>query len=107
MASSTNNRKGGNILDFFPVKKIENGVVTYVTNKISKVIKVGCLNLAYLSLDDQRSKIRQLTSAFNMIKNDCSIVKLERPLDLTKDIAKQERLYLLQALFFQSQFLFP
>jgi len=94
--NKVNNRKGGNILDFFPIKKIENGVVTYVTNKISKVIKVGCINLAYLSIEDQRSKIRQMTNALNLIKNDCSIVKLERPLDLTDAIAKQERLYSLQ-----------
>ena len=71
--NKVNYRKGGNILDFFPIKKIEDGVVTYVTNKISKVIKVGCLNLAYLSIDDQRSKIRQMTNALNLIKNDCSI----------------------------------
>ena len=98
MASNTktNNRKGGNILDFLPVKKIEDGVVTYVTNRISKVIKIGCLNLAYLSIEDQRSKIRQMTNAFNLIKGDCSIIKLERPLDLTGAIKKQERLYVLQ-----------
>ena len=89
-------RKGGNILDFFPVKKIENGVVTYTTNKISRIMQIGCLNLAYLSLDDQRSKIRQVTNALNLIKNDCSIVKIERPLDLTDAIDKQERLYGLQ-----------
>ena len=89
-------RKGGNVLDFLPIKKIENGVVTYTTNKISKIMKVGCINLAYLSLDDQRSKIRQMTNALNLIKNDCSIVKLERPLDLTNAILKQERLYSLQ-----------
>lgn len=98
MANSTkiDTRKGGNVLDFFPVKKIENGVVTYTTNKISKVMKVGCLNLAYLSIEDQKIKIRQMTNVFNLIKNDCSIVKLERPLDLTNAIDKQERLYMLQ-----------
>ena len=105
MASNTNmkidRRKGGNILEFLPVKSIENGVVTYTTNKISKVIKVGCLNLAYLSLEEQRSKIRQMTMALNLIKNDCSIVKLERPLDLTEAISKQERLYTLQDEKFQ------
>ena len=42
---STNNRKGGNILEFLPIKKIENGVVTYVTNKISNNNNVGaCIN---------------------------------------------------------------
>jgi hypothetical protein len=97
MANNTvDNRKGGNVLDFLPVKKIENGVITYVTNKIAKIIKVGSLNLAYLSIEDQRSKIRQMSNAFNLIKNDFSIVKLERPLDLTDAIEKQERLYTLQ-----------
>ena len=56
---ASNNRKGGNILDFLPVKKIEDGVVTYITNKISKVMKVGSLNLAYLSLEEQKSKIEK------------------------------------------------
>ena len=101
MAKSNNTqkidmRKGGNILEFLPIKKIENGVVTYTTNKLSKVMKIGCLNLAYLSIEDQRSKIRQMTNAFNLIRNDCSIVKVERPLDLTDAISKQERLYTLQ-----------
>ena len=96
MANKSSGRSGGNILDFFPVKKIEDGVVTYTTNKISKIIKLGCINLAYLSIEDQRSKIRQMTNALNLIKNDCSIVKLERPLDLSEAIAKQERLYSLQ-----------
>ena len=103
---STNNRKGGNILDFMPIKKIENGVITYVTNKISKVIKVGSLNLAYLSIEDQRSKIRQMTAALKLIKNDCSIVKVERPLDLTEAISKQERLYKLQDEKFSNQDMF-
>ena len=49
-----------------------------------------------LSIEDQRSKIRQMTNAFNLIKGDCSIIKLERPLDLTGAIKKQERLYVLQ-----------
>lgn len=96
MANSTDKRKGGNILEFLPIKKIEDGVVTYTTNKISKVMKVGCLNLAYLSEEDQKIKIRQMSNALNIIKNDCSIVKLERPLDLTDAIRKQERLYSLQ-----------
>ena len=73
--ASSNNRKGGNILEFLPIKKIENGVVTYITNKISRVMKVGCLNLAYLSIEDQRSKIRQMTSALNLIKITFTIQK--------------------------------
>jgi hypothetical protein len=72
MANSTkfDTRKGGNVLDFFPVKKIENGVVTYTTNKISKIMKVGCLNLAYLSVDDQKIKIRQLEEATTFWEKD-------------------------------------
>ena len=100
--STVNNRKGGNILEFLPIKSIENGIVTYVTNKLSKIIKVGCLNLAYLSIEEQRSKIRQMTNALNVIKGDCSIVKLERPLDLTSAINKQERLYNLQDTKFEN-----
>ena len=96
MANKSTGRAGGNILDFFPIKKIENGVVTYTTNRISKVIKIGCVNLAYLSVEDQRSKIRQMNNALNLIKSECSIIKLERPLDLSSAIEKQERLYVLQ-----------
>ncbi len=104
MASNTkiNNRKGGNVLDFLPIRSIEKGVVTYITGKIAKVIRVGSLNLAYLSIEDQRSKIRQMTNALNLVKGDCSIVKLERPLDLTNAISKQERLYALQDTKFEN-----
>ena len=82
-------RKGGNILDFFPIKSIENGLITFTTGKYGKVIKVGSLNISYLSNDEQQSKMRQLANVFNTINADCSIIKLERKLDLTNSVNKQ------------------
>ena len=49
-------RKGGNILDFFPVKKIENGVVTYTTNKISRIMQIGA-NRDVFQMYENMSKI--------------------------------------------------
>ena len=83
------NRKGGNILDFFPVKSIENGLVTFTNGKYGKVLKIGSLNISYLSVEEQQSKMRQLANVFNAISADCSIIKLERKLDLTSSINKQ------------------
>jgi hypothetical protein len=82
-------RKGGDILDFFPIKSIENGLVTFTNGKYGKVLKVGSLNISYLSVDEQISKMRQLAGVFNTISADCSILKLERKLDLTTSLNKQ------------------
>jgi hypothetical protein len=35
-------RKGGNILDFLPIKSIENGLITFTNGKYGKVLRVGC-----------------------------------------------------------------
>jgi len=82
-------RKGGDILDFLPVRSIENGLITFVNGKYGKVIKVGSLNISYLSHDEQYSKMRQLASVFNSVSTDCTILKLERKLDLTNSLDKQ------------------
>ena len=82
-------RKGGDILDFLPVRSIENGLITFVNGKYGKVIRVGSLNISYLSLDEQYSKMRQLASVFNSVSTDCTILKLERKLDLTNSLDKQ------------------
>ena len=91
-ANPNANRKGGDILDFFPIKSIENGLITFTNGKYGKVIKVGSLNISYLSTEEQHSKMRQLANVFNLINADCSILKLERKLDLTSALNKQERL---------------
>ena len=82
-------RKGGNILDFFPVKSIEKGLITFTNGKYGRVLKIGSLNISYLSVDEQNSKMRQLSNVFNAINADCSIIKLERKLDLTAAVKKQ------------------
>ena len=86
-------RKGGDILDFFPVKSIENGLITFTNGKYGKVLKVGSLNISYLSHDEQIAKMRQLANVFNLINADCSILKLERKLDLTTSLNKQTEMF--------------
>ena len=86
-------RKGGDILDFLPIRSIENGLITFVNGKYGKVIKVGSLNISYLSHDEQMSKMRQLANAFNSVSTDCTILKLERKLDLTSSIDKQAGMF--------------
>ena len=82
-------RKGGDIFSFFPVKSIENGLITFTNGRYGKVIKVGSLNISYLSMEEQYSKMRQLANVFNTISTDCSVLKLERKLDLTSSLNKQ------------------
>ena len=86
-------RKGGDIFDFFPVKSIEKGLITFTNGKYGKVIRVGSLNISYLSVDEQHSKMRQLANVFNLINADCSIIKLERKLDLTQSLSKQSGMF--------------
>ena len=93
VASKQAVRKGGDIFDFFPVKSIENGMITFSNGKYGKVIRVGCLNISYLSNDEQYSKMRQLANVFNLINADCSILKLERRLDLTQSLNKQNGMF--------------
>ena len=48
-AAQATARKGGDILDFLPIRSIENGLITFTNGKYGKVIKVGSLNISYLS----------------------------------------------------------
>ena len=91
--SKQTSRKGGDILEFLPVKSIEKGLITFTNGRYGRVIKVGSLNISYLSLDEQHSKMRQLATVFNTINADCSILKLERKLDLTNSLNKQSDLF--------------
>ena len=36
-SSNSSNRKGGNVLDFLPIKSIENGLITFTNGKYGKV----------------------------------------------------------------------
>ncbi len=84
------------VLNFLPIKEIKDGYIVYNTNVFAKVMKVGSVNLAYLSYDEQRFKIEQLSMLLRGVTYKCSIVKLERPVDVLFAIEKQERLLKLQ-----------
>ena len=87
------NSVGADIQAFLPIKEIKNGEITYVTNKKARIIKVGSINLAFLSLDEQRFKINQFASLLRGVSYDASIIKLERPMDLSSFIERQKKLY--------------
>ena len=38
-------KKGADISNFIAVKSIEDGLITYVNNRLAKVIKINSLNL--------------------------------------------------------------
>lgn len=86
----------GDIIDFLPIKEIKDGLITFTTNTYGKIMKVGSVNLAYLSLEEQRFKISQLAGLLRNIDSACSIFKLERPMEITDNIRKQDRLMDLQ-----------
>lgn len=91
------------ILNFLPIKSIEDGVITYSTNTYGMVFKVGSVNLAYLSIEEQGFKISQLSNLLKGITNNCSIIKLERPVDVTSSIKKQENLLKVQHRKYESK----
>ena len=95
------NTYNADISAFFPFKEIQDGVITYTTNYFAKVIKVGSVNLAYLSVEEQTIKISQLASLLRAIDLRCSIVKLERPVDVTDAMDKQNKLTKLQKMKFE------
>ena len=56
------------------------------------LIKLGSLNLTLLDEEEQKNKINQLSNIFSSIQWDCSIIKLERPMDLSVHLEKQNRM---------------
>ena len=82
-------RKGADISHFIAVSSIEDGIVTYVNKMIASVIKLDSLNLGLLDPEEQKIKVNQFASILRGYRWDCSIVKLERPVDLTSQINAQ------------------
>ncbi len=89
-------KKGADISSFIAVKSIKDGVVTYHNNMLARVIKINSLNLLLLDSEEQKVKINQFASILASIQWDCSIVKLERPMDLTRQIEQQKELLKIQ-----------
>ena len=85
-------KNGADISSFIAIKSIENGVVTYANNRLARVLKVNSLNLALLDRDEQKIKINQFASILASIQWNCSIIKLERPMNLSSQIEKQKEL---------------
>ena len=89
-------KKGADISHFIAIEKIEDGIVTYKNKLISAVIKIDSLNLALLDVEEQKIKVNQFASILRGFRWDCSVVKLERPVDLTKQIDAQSELLKVQ-----------
>jgi len=89
-------KNGANISHFSAIESIEDGVVTYKNKLIAAVIKVDSLNLALLDPDEQKIKVNQLATVLRGFRWDCSIVKLERPVDLSTQINAQTELLKVQ-----------
>ena len=91
-----NLRKGADIQNFNAIISIEDGLVTYVNKLVAKVIKLDSLNLSLLDYEEQKIKVNQLATVLRGYRWNCSIVKLERPVDLTKQINQQAELLKVQ-----------
>ena len=89
-------KKGADISHFIAIESIEDGIVTYKNKLIASVIKLESLNLALLDPEEQKIKINQFASILRGFRWDCSIVKLERPVDLSNQIAAQNELLKVQ-----------
>ena len=89
-------KKGADISNFIAIKSIEDGLVTYVNNRLARVIKINSLNLMLLDREEQKIKINQFASILASVQWDCSIIKLERPMDLSHQIDNQKELLKVQ-----------
>ena len=89
-------KKGADISNFIAIKSINDGVITYANNRLARVIKINSLNLMLLDHEEQKVKINQFASILAAIQWDCSIVKLERPMDLSHQIDNQKELLKIQ-----------
>ena len=89
-------KKGADISHFIAIESIEDGIVTYSNRLIAAVIKLDSLNLSLLDHEEQKIKVNQFASVLRGFRWDCSIVKLERPVDLSKQIAAQNELLKVQ-----------
>ena len=89
-------KKGADISKFIAIKSIEDGIVTYANGLMAKVMKINSLNLLLLDKDEQKVKINQFASILASVQWDCSIVKLERPMDLSTQIERQKELLKIQ-----------
>ena len=90
------NKKGADISLFIAVDSIEDGIITYKNRIIASVIKVDSINLSLLDYEEQKIKINQLASILRGLRWDCTIVKLERPVDLSRQIQTQADLLKVQ-----------
>lgn len=83
-------RKGIDISGFVQIRSVRDGIITYDNNISAVLMKVGSLNLALLDEEEQKIKINQFSNVLSLIQGDCSIVKLERPMELTGYIENQQ-----------------
>ena len=83
-------RKGIDISGFVQIRSVRDGIITYDNNISAALMKVGSLNLALLDEEEQKIKINQFSNVLSLIQGDCSIVKLERPMELTGYIENQQ-----------------
>ena len=89
-------KRGADISAFIAIDYVRDGVIKYQNHMLARVIKLNSLNLMLLDSEEQKMKINQFASILASIQWDCSIVKLERPMDLTPQIERQKELLKLQ-----------
>ena len=89
-------KRGADILHFNAIESIEDGIVTYKNKLIASVIKLDSLNLSLLDPEERKIKINQFASVLRGYRWDVTIVKLERPVDLSSQIEAQGELLKVQ-----------
>ena len=92
MKRKKKNKRGSNINDFLKIRSIDNGIIKYENNMYAVVMRLGSLNLTLLDSEEQKVKINQFSSILSSLQWDCSIIKVERPMDLSGYIKKQKDL---------------
>ena len=90
------NNSIGDVMSLIPVKSVERDHLVYQNNTYGMVIKVNSINLFLMTPEDVQLTVGRLAGVLKGINKQCSIVKLERPTDYSKNIAYTDRLLRVQ-----------
>ena len=90
------NNSIGDVMSLVPVKSVERDHLVFQNNTYGMVIKVNSINLFLMTPEDVQLTVGRLAGVLKGINKQCSIVKLERPTDYSKNIAYTDKLLRVQ-----------
>ena len=86
----------GDVMTLVPIKSVERDHLVYQNNTYAMVIKVNSINLFLMTPEDISLTVGRMAGVLKGINKQCSIIKLERPTDYSKNIAYEDKLLRVQ-----------